>query len=134
MKLTLDKNTIQSMNLFQSLTGSQPIDCINEEDEIYFVVGEGKYGMTVGKNGMKIKNAERIFKKSIKVFEYAPSLEEFVRKMIPDIQEILISGNAISVKVKPSERARVIGKAGKNIKIINKFLQRLFGIEELKVK
>ncbi|MCX6815653.1 MAG: NusA-like transcription termination signal-binding factor [Candidatus Aenigmarchaeota archaeon] len=134
MKLTLDQNTLQSMNLFQSLTGAPVVDCITEDDEIYFVIGEGKYGLTVGKNGAKIKHAERVFKKNIKVFEYAPTLEEFVKKVIPDVQEIKINGSIVYVKVKPSERARTIGKAGKNIKIINKFLQRLFSIEELKVK
>jgi transcription antitermination factor NusA-like protein len=38
------------------------------------------------------------------------------------------------VKIRTADKAKVIGKGGKNIKIINKFLQRLFDMEELKVK
>ncbi|MBI4174170.1 MAG: NusA-like transcription termination signal-binding factor [Candidatus Aenigmarchaeota archaeon] len=134
MKVTLDQNTIQSISLFQSLTGSSVVDAINEGDEIYFVVAQGQYGSTVGKNGSKIKNAERVFKKNIKVFEYSESLEEFIRNIIPGVQEFSVREKMVLIKIKPADKAKVIGKGGKNIKIINKFLQRLFDMDELKVK
>ena len=122
------------INLFHNLTGTNVVDCINEDDCVYFVVAEGQYGLAVGKNGVKIKNAERVFKKMIKVFEFARSVEDFVKNLVPDTESIEVKGGLILVRVKPQNRARVIGKAGKNVKIINKFLQRLFDVEELKVK
>ena len=134
MKLTLDQNTLQMINIFHNLTGTNVVDCVNEEDCIYFVVAEGQYGLAVGKAGAKIKNAERVFKKSIKVFEHSNELEKFVRNLIPEIEALDIKEKLIFVKVRPQDRARVIGKAGKNIKIINKLLNRMFDIEELKVK
>ncbi|MBS3050766.1 MAG: NusA-like transcription termination signal-binding factor [Candidatus Aenigmarchaeota archaeon] len=134
MKVTLDQNTIQSISLFQNLTGSSVVDAISEGDEIYFVIAQGQYGSTVGKNGSKIKNAERVFKKSIKVFEYSEGLEEFIKNIIPGVQEFSVKEKTVFVKIKPNDKAKVIGKGGKNIKIINKFLQRLFDMEELKVK
>lgn len=134
MKVTLDAETIQSMNFFQNMTGSSVVDCINEGDGLYFVVAKGHYGLSVGKHGTKIKNAERLFKKSIKVFEYSESLEEFVRNVLPEAQTIEVKGKSIEVKVKQSDRAKVIGKAGKNINIIKRFLKRLFGIDGLKIK
>ena len=134
MKVTLDQNTIQSINLFQSLTGSSVVDAIFEGDEIYFVIAQGTYGATVGKGGAKIKNAERVFKKYIKVFEYSEDMEEFLRSVMPGIQEITKTENAVVVKIRPQEKARAIGKAGKNVKIVTKFLQRLFDVAELKVK
>lgn len=134
MKVTLDQNTIQSISLFQNLTGCSVVDAINEGDEIYFVIAQGQYGSTVGRNGSKIKNAERVFKKPIKVFEYAEGLEEFVKKIIPGVQEFTVKEKTVFVKIKPTDKAKVIGKGGKNIKIINRFLQRLFDMEELKVK
>lgn len=134
MKVTLDKQTIESINIFQNMTGSSVIDCINEEDEIYFVVAEGQYGLSVGKGGSKIRNAENVFKKDIRVFEYSADLEKFIRNMIPDVQEISIKERYVEIKIKPSDKPRVIGKTGKNIKLMNKMLSRLFGIETLKVK
>ena len=133
MRVTLDTNTIKSIDLFQKLTGTSVIDCCIYDD-IYFVVAKGQYGLAVGKDGNKIKNAERVFKKRVRVFEYSPDLEGFIRNIIPDVQEIKIEDKIINVKVKQSSRARIIGKAGKNIKIISKFLERLFDMDELKVR
>ena len=53
---------------------------------------------------------------------------------MPGVQEIEVKDRKVVVKVKPSDRARAIGKSGKNIKIVNKFVQRLFEMEELKIK
>jgi len=133
MKLMLDQRAIQSINLFQNLTGSSVVDCLIDDGCIYFVVKEGQYGLTVGKGGIKIKNAERVFKKTIKVFEYAPTLEEFLRKIMP-VQEITSAENIVYVKVDQKEKSKVIGKAGKNIKILNKVVQRLYDIQEIKIR
>ena len=75
-----------------------------------------------------------MFKKRIKVFEYSESLEEFVKNIIPGVQEFSLKDKTVLIKIKPNDKAKVIGKGGKNVKIINKFLQRLFDMEELKVK
>jgi len=134
MKVTLDTESIKTINLFQNLTGSHVLDFMSEDGELYFVVSKGEYGLVVGKNGSKIKNAERVFKKPIMIFENAPDMESFVRNIIPEAQDINITGKEISVRVKPSDRPKVIGKGGKKIKIINHFLKRLYDVESLKVK
>ncbi len=134
MKVTLDADTIQSMNFFQNMTGSSVVDCIADGDELYFVVAKGQYGLSVGKHGMKIRNAERLFKKSIRVFEYSDELEQFIKNVLPEVQGVSVKGKVVEIKVKQSDRAKVIGKAGKNIKIIKRFLKRLFDMEDLKIK
>ena len=134
MKVMLDSKTIQSINIFQNMTHSSVVDFISEDDDLYVVVAEGQYGLAIGKNGNKIKNAERVFKKNIKIFEYSPDLKSFIRNLIPECQEIIEDTDIIYVRVKQKDRARVIGKSGQNVKIISRFLERLFDIEELKVK
>ncbi|MFC2143025.1 NusA-like transcription termination signal-binding factor [Candidatus Aenigmatarchaeota archaeon] len=138
MKVTLDQKTIQLINIFRNLTGSNIIDCVDEDEDIYFVVAEGQYGLAVGKSGMKIKNAEKVLKKNIKVFEYSTDLETFIKNVIPETNEINIndeeSGKVIFIKVKQNLKAKVIGKGGKNIKVINEILHRLFDVESLKIK
>lgn len=134
MKITLDQNTIQMIDMFHNLTGATAVDCIQEEDFVYFVVAKGQYGLAVGKAGAKIKNAERVFKKPIKVFEHADSAEEFIKNIVPDVQEITMAGSHVYVRVGQKDRAKIIGKGGKNIRVLNKFLQRLFDVEEMKVK
>ena len=134
MKVVLASKAIQSISFFQNLTGSSVIDCIEEDNMIYFVVAKGQYGLTVGKGGEKIKNAERIFRKPIKVIEYAEDPVTFIKNMIPFASDVEIKNNFLEIKVKPNERSKVIGKQGKNVKTINKFLKRLFSLEGLKVK
>lgn len=133
MKVTLDNRQIQSINMFQGLTNSSVMDCMEDNGDIYFVVGEGQYGLAVGKNGAKIKNAERAFKKSIKLIEYSPDIEQFIKNMIHDAQHIKSEGGMVHVKIKPADRSRVIGRNGSNIRIMNHFLKRLFG-SEMKIK
>ena len=133
MRVTLDQDTLQTMSMFQKLTGCTVVDSI-ATDELYFVVAEGQFGMAVGKNGSKIKNAEKVFKKQIKIFEYAQDVEKFIKNIVPDVQEIKRNENEIIIKVKPADRSKIIGKDGKNIKTINRFLERLYGVKEMKVK
>ena len=133
VKLVLDNKIIQMIDLFQNLTGVNVVDCV-EDEELYFVVGEGQYGLAVGKNGMKIKNAERVFKKKIKVFEYSADLMTFIKNLVPEAEEITQNEKAINIRIKQSAKAKVIGKSGRNIKILNEILKRHFEIETMKVK
>lgn len=128
MKVVLDSPTIQSINYFQNITGSSVVDCIVENGEIYFVVAQGQYGLSVGKGGAKVRNAEKLFKKTIHIIEYAPDAKEFIKNVIPEAQSVELSGTEIEVRVRPQDRARAIGKAGRNIKILNRLLERLFGV------
>ncbi len=130
MKVTLDANTIQIVNLFQNMTGTSVVDCIPEADEIYFVVAKGQYGLAIGRNGSRIKLAERVFKKSIKIFEYSSDLDEFIKNVTGDseIRKMEKDNGLLIIDVQQGNRARIIGKNGKNIKVINRFLERLFDI------
>ncbi len=133
MKITLDTETIRTISLFQKLTGTHVLDSY-DGDEIYFIVAENEYGFAVGKNGIKIKKAESVFKKPIKVFEYSPDLERFIRNMVPQTKEISNIEGKIELKVSPSDRSRVIGKAGYRVKIIENFLKRSHDVISFKVK
>ena len=118
-----------SINFFQNITGSSVVDCISDENEIYFIVAKGHYGLTVGKGGSKIRNAEKLFKKNIRIFEYSDNLEEFIRNIIPETQEIIIEAEGIEVHVKNSDKPRVIGKSGKNINEMTEAVKQRFGLD-----
>ncbi len=134
MKVTLDTKSIQTINLFQSLSGTSVIDCFDTEEKIYFVVANGQYARAIGKNGAKVKNAQTIFKKHLQIYEYSPDLKTFVKNLIPEAQDISVSEKEVKVTIKPYDRASVIGKNGKNIKVVKMFLNRIFGVDDLKLK
>ncbi|MFH0949198.1 MAG: NusA-like transcription termination signal-binding factor [Candidatus Aenigmatarchaeota archaeon] len=134
MKMTFDIKTIQTINIFQDLTGSNVVDCINNEHEICFVVAKGSYGLAVGRNGAKIKNAERVFKKHIRIFEHSSDLDGFVKNLIPDADDITKTDDIVSFKLKHSAKAKAIGRRGENIKLVKELLNRHFGIKAVKIR
>ena len=134
MKITFNTETIKTLSLFQSLTGTHVKDINDAPDALYVVVGEGEYGLAVGKEGQTIKKAEGVFKKPIKVFEYSPDLEQFIRNMIPEAQQISIEDNSVRVRIPSQTRARVLGRGGARVKIIGSFLERLHEVTSFKVQ
>ena len=134
MKVVLDSNIIQCISIFNNMTKCSVMDCVEDDGELYFVVGEGQYGLAVGKNGVTIRKAENYFKKNIRILEYSENLEKFIRNVVPEARDIETNNGEVIVKVHHADRAKVIGKGGKNVKIIKLFLERLFDVQNFKVK
>lgn len=133
MKVTLDTSAIRTIALFQQMTGANVMDYYESEDEIFFVVAEGQVGYVLGRDGIKIKKAEGRFKKRIRVFEYSGDLHEFVRRMIPEAQDISVNEGNIRVRVRSSDRSRVIGRGGIRVRAMEHFARRLHKAESFKV-
>ena len=133
MRVQLNTETIRQISLFKDITGAHALDMITSE-EIYFVVAENEYGLAIGKDGRNIRKAEYVFRKPIRIIEYSPDLETFIRNMIPHAKEIVKQGGKIEVRIAPSDRSKVIGKAGYRIKIMEEFVKRFFDAESFKVK
>ena len=132
MKVKLKTNDIKNINFFHKLTKAEVIDCL-ENDIIYFVVAEGQYGLAVGKKGAKIKNAENKFNKKIKVFEFSEDLKQFAKNLVPEAEKVEIDDDDVIYHVKKSDRAKIIGKEGRNINAVKEFLQRQFDVDNVKV-
>jgi len=133
MKVIFDTESIKKISFFQKMTGAHVIDFIENED-IYFVVKEGELGLAIGRGGEKIRKAEAAFKKPLRILEYSTDMEQFLKNVIPDIQDIQKTGNDLVVRVRPSSKARTVGRGGYKAKIIGQFLKRLFDIENFKIK
>lgn len=127
-----DTDTIKVITAFENITGTAVRDCIIS-DTVYFLVSPGNIARTIGKNGYNIKNAEKILKKPIKVFEWAENEEELIKSMIPQAQRIEINGEKAIVSLNIEDRGAVIGRKGCNIKAIREFLNRNSNIKELKI-
>ena len=133
MKIVLDNNAIQNINVFQRLTTAHVLDTIENDDTIYFVVRHNDYKFAVGRDGSVIKKCENIFKKRVKVFEFSNDLKTFIKNLIPETNDIIINDNEVKVVVKKYDKPKVIGKEKKNITIIKGFVKRFFGIEDVKI-
>ncbi len=134
MKITLDQDALEKISLFQNVTGVSPIDCIDEEDVLNFVVPLEDIGKAIGKNGYNIKNLKTLLKKNIYIFGFVDDLQKFLKVLFPEAKSIDIDGKKVSVSIDNDKKALAIGANGKNIKIKRKILKRFFDIDELKVR
>ena len=127
-----DTDIIRIITAFENITGTEVRDCVNT-DTLYFLVNPGKVAIAIGRNGQTIKTAEKMFQKSIKVFEWSDNPEEFVRRLIPQAQKIEINGTKVVVSLESKDRGIVIGKEGTNVKVIREILERNSEMKELKI-
>ncbi len=134
MKITLDQDALKHMNVFQNITGVSPIDCIDEEGVLNFVVPLEELGKAIGKNGRNIKNLKLLLKKNIYIFGFVDDLQSFLKVIFPNAKSININGRKVIVSIDNEQKAMTIGANGKNIKIKRKLLKRFFDIEELKIR
>lgn len=119
---------------FERLVGVHVKDCLLDEDTVYFLIETGKMGKAIGRNGSTIKSISNTLGKKVKIFEYADTPEKLVRNMIPNINSFEMSNEVITISVPVSDRSAVIGKSGKNIKIVRQFLNRHFNIKNLRLR
>lgn len=134
MKIKLETDAVRNISIFVKLTEVSPKDCIITAECIYFVIDPSKMVFAIGKGGAKIKRLRSSFGKNVKIFGYYQDVEEMIKHMIPGLKSIKKSGESIIVSVPGSEKSRVIGRGGNNIKVIKEILKRHFAVNDLKIR
>jgi transcription termination/antitermination protein NusA len=134
MSVKISNDEIQTLAIFEKATGTYARDCIRDGESIYFIVENGKMGTAIGKGGVNVKRVREILRKEVKIFEYSPSPQEMIKKMIPTAKTVEIIGGDAVISVAANDRSAVIGKGGKNIKVIKEILNRHFDIKNLRLK
>jgi transcription antitermination factor NusA-like protein len=72
--------------------------------------------------------------KTVKIFEFAPDVESMVKNMIPAAKGVEAGSDSVTVSIPSSERPVVIGRNGRNIKVMKEFLSRHFKINHLRLR
>lgn len=140
MDIKFDTDTIRLITFFENISGAPVKDCFvdQESETIYFIIDEGKVGIAIGKNGNSVRKAENSIGKKIKLFEFSKDLTTFVKKLIPQATEVNIRNDdnkvIVNIKVEKKNKAMVIGRDGKNLKIFKQILQRNHGVDDLMIR
>lgn len=134
-----DTENIRTMNMFESITGVEAVDVITKEDEIYFVVPDGKAGMAIGKGGKIVKKIQNKLGKDVKIYEYSDNLGKFLNNLVPaDLRGVDIEEEdgekKVEISVSSENKGRVVGKNGSKIDSIREVLQRTHGVDEVVVE
>lgn len=137
MNIKFDTQTIRSINVFEEVAGVEVKDCLVKPDRIYFVVEEGKMGLAIGKNGKTVKKIQKNIGKNIKVYEYSEKPEIFIKNLVPTkVKEVNVEkedGERVA-HVSVDKRSKAVGKNGRNVKVMERFLNKEYGIERVKIE
>ena len=134
MTIKLTTDLIRVVGVFERLTGVHVKDCLMNDECAYFLIEPGKLGMAIGKNGSTIKNVSKALGRSIKIFEYSDNAEGMIKNFVPNLKSMEVENGNITITIHVSDRSTVIGKNGKNIKMIREFLKRHFNIDNVRLK
>ncbi len=134
MTIKLTTEDVRVVGTFERLVGVHVRDCLMDEDTVYFLVEPGNMGKAIGRNGSHIRSISSALGRKVKIFEYADTPEKLARSLIPNIGSFELSNEVITITVPVSDRSAVIGKGGKNIKMVRQFLSRHFNIKNLRLK
>ena len=108
---------------------------------LWFVLRLGQRGVVRStprakspRNGAVIKNVSRVLGKTVKIFEFARDPETVVKNMIPMAKSVEVGNDSVTVTIPNSDRSVVIGRSGRNIKVMKEFLKRHFKINYLRLR
>lgn len=138
--IVLNEDTLRYIALFSTVVSkANPIDCMDADDKLVFVVEKGQGNLAVGKNGEHVIELKEKTGKNIQVVEYSEDPEQFVKNVfhIYNPQKVVIEQRGTvthaTVTVDPKLKGRAIGKDGKNLRIARDIVNRHHDIQSISV-
>ncbi|MFB6144622.1 MAG: NusA-like transcription termination signal-binding factor [Candidatus Nanohaloarchaea archaeon] len=137
--VTYDTENIRAISMFESITGVEARDVVMKEDEVYFIVPDGKAGMAIGKGGKVVNKVQDKLNKNVKIYEYSDNLGKFLNNIVPtDIRGVDINEEdgekTVEISVSRDNKGRVVGKNGNKIDSIREILQRTHNVDDVTVE
>ena len=139
-EITFNEETMQYVSLFQDLTRTTVVDCVDVPDRLIFVVKEGDIARAIGKGGEHVANLRRRMNKEIHVVEYSDDAKAFVANVFRsyDVRKVEIEtrDNGVvhaTVTVDPAKKGRAIGKEGRNLRVFRDLISRHHPVQSVSV-
>jgi N utilization substance protein A len=135
-KIVYDANSMKIMSSFEMITRSRLKDLIIRDDLLLFIVHPGEIGKAVGPKGANVRRLERIFKKKIKIVEFASEPVTFIKNLVYPLKVTDVVEDEGIYTITPIDsktRSILIGKNACNLRFNESVVQRYFPIKELKV-
>lgn len=122
------------------VTKADILDCLINDDQLVFIVKKGQMGAAIGRKAKHLEKLRSMFKKNIKFVELVDNKKQFMKNLFKpyNVEKIELKGEeenpVVRVKVKPGDKAKVIGKNGNNIETIRKLASRHHNIKDVQIK
>ena len=130
--LELDARGLNFFTNFEKITGVMPVDFLENDNGLIFLVDQLKLGKAIGKKGVNIKKLKELFRKRVVIIGDSKDPELFVRSFFSNIEitavEIanVMGESNIVLTVDEKDRGIAIGKEGERIKAAKEFLKKKF--------
>ncbi len=137
--IKLDAQTLRYISIFEAATNAQVKDCIEKDNLVVFVVYPRNLKRALENNGSKIQTVRNLLKKNVMVVEYSPDILVFVKNVfhrfhVRNVKIDNVDGQFnITVFVDPKDKARAIGKDGRNLKLAKEIIGRHFPLKNIVV-
>ncbi len=132
MEIELGEKEIEISNIFESITGVMPIEMIEVEDALFFVVPYSKITKVIGKEGANVKKLEKRFNKKIFIFGNSSNIKQFARNLFNnvkvyqvDVVEIM-GKKAVTIIAEEKDKKKIVGVNGVRIKGAKALMERMF--------
>jgi len=138
VRLKLDQDTLGLSSIVERISRVRVKDCFKDEgnETVYFVVETGELGKALGKGGSNIHAIQQELGKRVRLVEYHPNVTDFIRSLIypAEVAKIEQEGNVILIKDENRKtKSLLIGRDGRNLKLLNRAVKRFFNIEDVRV-
>lgn len=134
-RIVFNQDIIHTISLFESVTGAKVKDCLSGET-ITFIIEAGQMGLAIGKQGKSLKRVEQLLKKPVKLVEFSPEIEQFIRHAVKPLTrfEVAVDGKKVIIKGEDTKtKGLLIGRDRANLNKLLSLLKRYFDVEDIKV-
>ncbi len=138
-EVTFTGDTLRYASLFQDVTRTTVVDCLDTPDRIVFVVQTGDIARAIGKKGENVAKLRRLMNRDILVVEFSDVPETFISNIFRNYKvkkvEIEQRGDIThaTVTVEATLKGKAIGRGGKNLRTARDLIVRHFPIQSVSV-
>ncbi len=137
--ITFNEKTLRYISVFEKITDTEVVDCIDIPEKVIFLVEKGSIQKAIGKGGKNVTKISDAIDRNVHVIEYSEDAEELLRNIFYSYN---VKGVEIenkdgvkhgTVEVAQENKARAIGKEGRNLSIARKIMMRHSDISSVSV-
>jgi len=137
--IKLTEKTLRYITLFEDVTGAKVKDCIDIPEKVIFLVKKGDIEKAIGKGGTNVTKVRDRLGRNVHVIEFSEDPKELLGNIFYsyDVKNIDITDkNEVkhgTVEVEPENKARAIGKKGRNLSIARMIMMRHSDISSVSI-
>ncbi|MFO7793293.1 MAG: NusA-like transcription termination signal-binding factor [Candidatus Saliniplasma sp.] len=137
--ITFNEKTLRYISLFEETTGAKVKDCIDIPEKVIFLVNPGSIEKAIGKGGKNVTKVSDKIDRNVHIIEYSDDPKKLLKNIFYsyDVKDVeLEEKNGVkhgTVEVAPENKARAIGKKGRNLSIARKIMMRHSDVSSVSV-